>query len=451
MATLVILGSIIEIILLALVISGKADNWSYLSLGFAIAFVVYLFSLFFVGKVGFDSGRKSFAIVFTFSAAFIITISFSQPFLSWDVFRYYWDGKVLANGINPFMYAPDASQLSFLRDSLWININHKDLWTPYPPFSQLIFVLTYLAWPALASYRIDAVILDLLVVTSLYYALKKMNQPPINALTYGWSPLVIVEMGQSSHNDALSVLMVVLSFLLLLMDRPVLSSLALGLATISKYYPLLLAPLFFRKWGVKGIIVYIGVVVLSYIPFLGAGMRIFNGMMYIANTQLYTSSVFPFFQWIARLMRASNPGQAAQYLDYVIFICIFAFALKKTVLSKDSGTADLWKYSFVVIGALLLLNRALFPWYVVWILPFLSSIKSKAWLVLTGTVMVGYFQFTTFPPPDNASVPPVISALLSLAEYLPFFVILAYEMLSRRSSVNKEFDENISSRILDRM
>ena len=255
----------------------------------------------------------------------------------------------------------------------------------------------------------------------------------MGALTYGWSPLVIVEMGQSAHNDALAVLLVVLSFLLILLDRPMLSSLAMGLATISKYYPLLLAPLFFRKWGVKGVILYCGVVLLSYLPFLGAGWRIFNGMLYIANTQLYSSSVFPFLQWLMTLAHASNPGRLAQYLDYAVFLSIFIFALRKTVLSRDSKVEDLWKYSFVVVGALLLLNRALFPWYVVWALPYLSSIKSKAWIALTGTVMVGYFQFSTFPPPDNALVSPLVSTITSLIEYLPFFAILAYEVWRSRA------------------
>ena len=143
-ATLVTMGSIMEAIYLLLVSTGEADNWPYLATAFAATFAIYLVSVYFIGKVGFpDADRRAFRIIFFFAAAFMVTMFLSQPILSWDVFRYYWDGKVFAHGINPFQYSPGATQLSFLQDATWLKVNHKDLFTPYPPFAQLIFLATY--------------------------------------------------------------------------------------------------------------------------------------------------------------------------------------------------------------------------------------------------------------------------------------------------------------------
>ncbi|MBM3500146.1 MAG: hypothetical protein FJX74_15930, partial [Armatimonadetes bacterium] len=36
-----------------------------------------------------------------------------------DLYRYHWDGKVLASGRNPYAYAPNDHRLGGLRDDAW--------------------------------------------------------------------------------------------------------------------------------------------------------------------------------------------------------------------------------------------------------------------------------------------------------------------------------------------
>ncbi len=424
----IILGSSVESLLLWLNLTGAASSWPDLAACYAVIFAIYAASLAIMGKASTGKGWRLFAVIFVFAVAFRVTMLASQPLLSADVFRYYWDGRVTAHGINPYLYPPGAAQLSPLIDSAWTQINHKDLWTPYPPFSQFVFFVTYLLWPSVTAFRLDSIVFDGLVIVVLYLILKRLNQPTLSVAAYAWSPLLIVEVGQSSHNDEMTVLLVSLSFLMVLLKRPMLSSFTLALASASKYYPLALAPLFFRQWKLKGILLYCGVVLLSYLPFLGAGWRIFNGMAYVANTYLFNSSVFPLLQWLMQLVGAGNPGQVAQYLTYLIFLSVLGAVLRKTLFT-DMKPIDLWNYSFIVVGALLLLNRALYPWYLIWVVPYLCSIKSKAWILLTGTVMLGYLRYSTFPPPDFESVSPTISALIGVAEYLPFFLLLGYELV----------------------
>src|SRR5271156_104004 len=65
----------------------------------------------------------------------------APPFLSTDIYRYVWDGKVQGAGINPYRYIPADSHLAFLRDgSIYPYINRVDTApTIYPPVAQLIF------------------------------------------------------------------------------------------------------------------------------------------------------------------------------------------------------------------------------------------------------------------------------------------------------------------------
>ncbi|HEY1299752.1 MAG TPA: hypothetical protein VGF07_04605, partial [Stellaceae bacterium] len=64
-------------------------------------------------------------------------------FLSTDIYRYVWDGRVAAAGINPYRYVPDDPQLAALRDAaVYPHINRANYApTIYPPMAQILFLL----------------------------------------------------------------------------------------------------------------------------------------------------------------------------------------------------------------------------------------------------------------------------------------------------------------------
>src|SRR5215211_2454643 len=51
-------------------------------------------------------------IVFIFAAAFRFDLVAERPYLSTDVYRYVWDGRVQARGINPYRFSPSAPELA---------------------------------------------------------------------------------------------------------------------------------------------------------------------------------------------------------------------------------------------------------------------------------------------------------------------------------------------------
>ncbi|HSG99256.1 MAG TPA: hypothetical protein VLB27_04350, partial [candidate division Zixibacteria bacterium] len=64
--------------------------------------------------------------------------------LSDDVYRYVWDGKVTAHGINPLGISPDQLYYSELPDErVYPKVNHPTLPSIYPPMSQFFFVVAY--------------------------------------------------------------------------------------------------------------------------------------------------------------------------------------------------------------------------------------------------------------------------------------------------------------------
>ena len=68
----------------------------------------------------------------------------APPFLSTDMYRYVWDGRVQLAGINPYRYLPaaDAARVPArrrrsIRTSTAPTMRH----TIYPPAAQMIFAL----------------------------------------------------------------------------------------------------------------------------------------------------------------------------------------------------------------------------------------------------------------------------------------------------------------------
>ena len=75
------------------------------------------------------------------AAAMRLAVVVAPPFLSSDIYRYVWDGRVIAAGINPYRYIPADPQLAALRDDVIFPEINRGNYAPtiYPPASEAIF------------------------------------------------------------------------------------------------------------------------------------------------------------------------------------------------------------------------------------------------------------------------------------------------------------------------
>jgi hypothetical protein len=408
----------------------NAENWTWLPVLFFILFAIYLLAVGWA-KSRMPAGSVGLLLILLFGVAFRLTLLFSGPVLSNDIYRYIWDGKVSANGINPYIYSPQAPQLAGLRDSNWELINHKDLQTGYPPLMELLFELLYITFASVISYKITFVLFDIGTMIVMLLLLRELKIDVRNLMVYAWAPLSVVEISQTGHNDCIVVFFVLLAFLLMARGKNVSSAFVMSLATISKIYPIFFAPILFKRWGARGTILFSVVTLASHIPYLSAGLGIYDSLLFVLNTTNFNGSIFPalasLIDWTGM---ASNPGQMAQFVVYAVFGSLLVWAFVKSLRSQP-GTAQLMEMSFLLTGALLLVNRSFFSWYMIWIIPFLAFFMYRSWLLLSGTTFLGYLKYDSYPPPDHETVSPQVDQIISVLEYLPFFVIFAYELTRR--------------------
>lgn len=136
------------------------------------------------------------------------------PWLSDDVFRYLWDGSLLASGINPYIHAPAAAELTTFRNNnsdLYALLDYRYITTIYPPLAEYIFTLAtsigrlftpvwqgaYWSWKALL------LVSEGIGVWCVWKALEHLKRSPVWLLAYLCIPLSVVEIAGQAHLDGL--------------------------------------------------------------------------------------------------------------------------------------------------------------------------------------------------------------------------------------------------------
>lgn len=333
----------------------------------------------------------------------------ARPDLSTDIYRYAWEGRVVLHGANPFAVAPADSTLVPLRDGDFARINHRHMATIYPPLAQGVFAVAARLHPGVYALKVLFVLFDLATLAALVLLLRARGRPPAHALVYAWSPLVILETAHSGHMDAVGVFFLVLGLALLARHRAAAGYAALGASFLAKYTTLVLLPFLVvrRRW--RGIAVVVAVAITGYLPFLDAGPRLLDSLRAYSGTWWFNG---PSFMALAGIL--GDPALARGLLAGagVTFAIAAAFREK-----------DMVRYAFLVVGCSLLLAPTLYPWYLIWMVPFLCLYPSRAWIAFTGLVALSYQVWTVYDTTGAWVLPTRVLAL----EYVPFYAMLAWE------------------------
>jgi hypothetical protein len=195
------------------------------------------------------------------------------PFLSSDIYRYVWDGRVQAAGINPYRHVPAAPELQALRDlAIFPNVNRADFAvTIYPPAAQGLFLLATRVAESVLAMKVAFVAFEALTVAALVALLRRLGRPATRVVAYAWHPLVLWEVAGNGHVDAAMTALVMLALWLHASGRALAAGAAAAVGALFKPFALLVLPTFWRPWDWKLPLVVFGVVALLYAPYLSVG------------------------------------------------------------------------------------------------------------------------------------------------------------------------------------
>src|SRR3989304_9812456 len=149
----------------------------------------------------------------------------ANPIGSEDIYRYIWDGKVQAHGINPYLYSALDERASFLHSPLLpAAMNHPDLKTIYFPLSQWIFYACFqLSGEAVWGYKLLLMIAEIATIIGLYFLLGRLDISKKYLLLYALCPLPISKFAVHGHLDAVGLPLLIFSIYFLMKERRILS------------------------------------------------------------------------------------------------------------------------------------------------------------------------------------------------------------------------------------
>ena len=371
------------------------------------------------------SSRSTLLIVIAFAVAFRFSIVFAPPYLSDDIYRYVWDGRVQAAGINPYRYVPADPALAHLRDeAIYPNINRRDFApTIYPPLAEFVFFLTTRISEHITWMKLTMLGFEVLTVWAIAQLLASLGLAKQRLLIYAWHPLVIWEFAGSGHVDAVAIPFIVLAFLAWRKNKDVGTGFALASATLVKLFPIALFPALFKRWRLAMPLACAATIIVAYLLYLSVGPKAVMGYLpgYVKETGMDTGEQFYVLSLGRKVFGAGLPA-----LAFRVFAAIVLAALACWVFTRK--TENNLKLGMLLATTTMVLFAPHYSWYFTWIVPFLCFTPSAAVFYLTTASFFLYLSWLG----DSREEMFFMNSLI----YLPFFLVAVVEFF--RSARRKQ-------------
>lgn len=203
------------------------------------------------------TGGFRFGFLVVSAILFRLLFLFAIPNLSQDFYRFIWDGRMLFEGLNPYLYTPQ----SFITDGKLPIAQAQELYngmgklnsshfTNYPPLKQLCFFIAALftgksILGSVISMRLLIIAAD---IGTLYFGkrlLERLKLPSSRIWWYILNPFIIIELTGNLHFEGVMIFFLVWSFYLLHIGKWKWAAVILACSISVKLIPLMFLPLFF--------------------------------------------------------------------------------------------------------------------------------------------------------------------------------------------------------------
>ena len=384
------------------------------------------------------------------SFGFRFIFIFAIPNLSQDFYRFIWDGRMIYEGINPYLFTPDyfmqmgrfpIEEAKTLYNGMGpLSASH---FTNYPPVNQLCFLIAALF--AGKSILGSVVTMRLILIAAdfgtLYFGkklLEKLQIPTYHIFWYILNPFIIIELTGNLHFEGVMVFFLVCSLYLLHIGKWQLSALALTLSISVKLIPLIFIPLFY-KWfvfkyssslkGLKKLLVFyllIGLpTMLLFLPFyssefiknysetVGLWFRNFEfnaSLYYIARGIGYTFRGYNEIAIIGKLLAA----------------LVMLFALFMALLRNNKSIAQLITAMLFVLSFYYFTATTVHPWYITTLLILSVFTKYRFPLVWSGVIILSYLAYSNTNDKENLWVIGI--------EYLVVYSFFIWEVFIKKAT-----------------
>ena len=350
--------------------------------------------------------RPALAVIVLVALAARLAFVPQAPAASDDIYRYVWDGRIQAHGMNPYRYAPGDAEVARYRDeAIYPGVNRKGVPTIYPPVAQAVFRVVYQLHPdSVVWTKLAFILVDLAAIGVLAGLLPRLGLRAERVLLYAWHPLLILELGHSGHVDVVAVLFLALALRARVASGPIRAGVLLACAALVKLYAVVALPALLRpdrRADPRLPLAFAATVGLAYLPFLGVGTRVLGYLPgYAREEGIVSGQRFYLLQgglWLAGRLRldhlhwpASAPLTAAQWYQGGTVAVMAGLALW-CWLRPLATPRDIAGRAALLFVALLALATPSQPWYTLLLLALVPLVGRD--LLLPASLVVGAAGF----------------------------------------------------------
>ncbi|MDB5233704.1 MAG: hypothetical protein JWR44_697 [Hymenobacter sp.] len=370
------------------------------------------------------------------------------PALSDDVYRFRWDGLLVAHGVNPFHFLPDeiiadGGRAAFpvqadrnetvpQLQELYRKINSPRYYSVYPPVCQYIFGAAAIISPTSdtgfsACLRVLIIAAEVGTAWLLLALLPGLGWPAERALRYLLHPLVVVELTGNLHFEGVVLFFLLLAFWLLGQQRRTASAVVLGLGMATKLLPLLALPLLVRRLGWRRTASYaavsVGVLLVLFSPFLSSALfgNIGRSLRLYFRSFEFNASVYyllrPVGYWLTTYNQIAIIGPCLAVASVLAGLSLAWFERRPRLVSLPQTL-------LLLLTAFYVLATTVHPWYLTLLIGLGTLSRFRFPLVWGALAVLSYAAYRATAYTENLW-------LVGL-EYAVMFAVLGPELLRKQ-------------------
>jgi hypothetical protein len=351
-----------------------------------------------------------------------------------DVHRYVWDGRLQRLGYNPYVVIPSDPAVQALHTAETRSLNNPDLPSPYPAGAQLFFRVVTAIHESTFALKVTFVFCEAGIVIALLDILRRTGRSAHLVLAFAWNPLLAVEVAGSGHIDIVVALFLTVSAAALVRRWRPIAAVAFGLAVAMKFLPVVLFPLYWKRVRVRDATLAAAVVGLLYVPFLDHGRVPIGSLGTYVRSFRFNGPVFAALDWLA-------PPQLLAGL--AVLVGLMTAVWLRHAAAEWSPEQFAWP-----MAASLLCAPVVFPWYLLSLLPFLTSASTLLITIWTVSIIPAYVMWHLRVLGRPWGSLPVWVMVLEYASVAMVGAILALRRMTRHppkaqgANVNKRTPKN---------
>ena len=394
--------------------------------------------------------KDNFPLLVGIAILFRLIFLFAIPNLSQDFYRFIWDGRMILEGLNPYLYTPESfiqtqefpiAQTEALYAGMGqLNGSH---FTNYPPVNQLCFMIAGL----FSGHSIlgSAIVLRLLIIAADFGTLvfgkrllKKLDIPAKNIFWYILNPFIIIELTGNLHFEGVMIFFLIWSLYLLHSGKWKWAAVVFALSISVKLIPLLFLPLLFRYFkketshtiDLKKLISFyalIGVITLIlFAPFYDSEFINNYGQtvgLWFQNFE-FNASIYYISREIGYLFTGYNEiAIIGKILPVLIFLFVLGLSFyKKQITTKTLITNMLFAFTFY-----LFLSTTVHPWYIATLLILSVFTNYKFPMVWSFVIILSYLAYINLNKADKTE-----NLWIIAIEYVIVYGVFVWELFLQK-------------------